>query len=204
MGPVRGAICRLNLATGARGLPGFGTRRLRAFGRVFFRALSTDPGFGYVLVDATICKTHADATSQKGGLDAAGIGRSKGGLTIARQHMLACVRVDENTGGRRCPRVADLSRHHPWPVGGSPAGAGPDRGADRGPARDQGCGPMMQITCGPSGPMTCEQPPKSSKNRHAAPAIQSTGSCARNAIWSRVSCIGSSGCGASPSGAKRP
>jgi len=33
-----------------------------------FKALSTDPDFEYVLVDATICKTHADATSQKGGL----------------------------------------------------------------------------------------------------------------------------------------
>lgn len=33
-----------------------------------FNALSRDPDFEYVLVDATICKTHADATSQKGGL----------------------------------------------------------------------------------------------------------------------------------------
>lgn len=33
-----------------------------------FKALSADPDFEYVLVDATICKTHADATSQKGGL----------------------------------------------------------------------------------------------------------------------------------------
>ena len=33
-----------------------------------FKALSQDPDFEYVLVDATICKTHADATSQKGGL----------------------------------------------------------------------------------------------------------------------------------------
>jgi putative transposase len=33
-----------------------------------FNALSQDPDFEYVLVDATICKTHADATSQKGGL----------------------------------------------------------------------------------------------------------------------------------------
>ena len=32
-----------------------------------FNALRADPGFGYVLVDATICKTHADAASQKGG-----------------------------------------------------------------------------------------------------------------------------------------
>ena len=30
--------------------------------------LSAEPDFEYVLVDATICKTHADATSQKGGL----------------------------------------------------------------------------------------------------------------------------------------
>lgn len=33
-----------------------------------FKALSGDPDFEYVLVDATICKVHADATSQKGGL----------------------------------------------------------------------------------------------------------------------------------------
>ena len=33
-----------------------------------FRALAQEPDFGYVLVDATICKVHADATSQKGGL----------------------------------------------------------------------------------------------------------------------------------------
>ena len=46
-----------------------------------FKALSQDPDFEYVLVDATICKAHADATSQKGGLEAAAIGRSKGGLT---------------------------------------------------------------------------------------------------------------------------
>ena len=33
-----------------------------------FKALSADADFEYVLVDATICKTHADATAQKGGL----------------------------------------------------------------------------------------------------------------------------------------
>ena len=33
-----------------------------------FKALSKNPDFEYILVDATICKTHADATSQKGGL----------------------------------------------------------------------------------------------------------------------------------------
>ena len=33
-----------------------------------FAALSADPDFEYVLVDAAICKTHADATAQKGGL----------------------------------------------------------------------------------------------------------------------------------------
>lgn len=33
-----------------------------------FNELSTDPDFEYVLVDATICKTHADATGAKGGL----------------------------------------------------------------------------------------------------------------------------------------
>ena len=33
-----------------------------------FKALSRDPDFEYVLIDATICKTHADATAQKGGL----------------------------------------------------------------------------------------------------------------------------------------
>jgi len=33
-----------------------------------FRELSADPDFEYVLVDATISKVHADATSQNGGL----------------------------------------------------------------------------------------------------------------------------------------
>jgi putative transposase len=33
-----------------------------------FQSLSQDPDFEYVPVDATICKTHADATSRKGGL----------------------------------------------------------------------------------------------------------------------------------------
>lgn len=33
-----------------------------------FRALSVDPDFEYVLVDATICKAHADASGAKGGL----------------------------------------------------------------------------------------------------------------------------------------
>lgn len=33
-----------------------------------FNALRMDPDFEYVLIDATICKVHADATSQKGGL----------------------------------------------------------------------------------------------------------------------------------------
>ena len=38
-----------------------------------FKALSADPDFEYVLLDATICKVHADATSQKGGLKLAGL-----------------------------------------------------------------------------------------------------------------------------------
>jgi len=33
-----------------------------------FKTLAGDPDFEYVLVDATISKVHADATSQKGGL----------------------------------------------------------------------------------------------------------------------------------------
>lgn len=33
-----------------------------------FKELSIDPDFEYVLIDATISKVHADATSQKGGL----------------------------------------------------------------------------------------------------------------------------------------
>lgn len=33
-----------------------------------FKELSSDPDFEYVLIDATISKVHADATSQKGGL----------------------------------------------------------------------------------------------------------------------------------------
>ena len=37
-------------------------------GESLFKALAAAPDFEYVLVDATICKVHADATSQKGGL----------------------------------------------------------------------------------------------------------------------------------------
>lgn len=33
-----------------------------------FKALCKDPDFEYVLVDATICKAHADASGAKGGL----------------------------------------------------------------------------------------------------------------------------------------
>ena len=33
-----------------------------------FKALSHEPDFEYILIDATICKTHADASGQKGGL----------------------------------------------------------------------------------------------------------------------------------------
>lgn len=33
-----------------------------------FKALAVEPDFEYVLVDATICKAHADATGAKGGL----------------------------------------------------------------------------------------------------------------------------------------
>ena len=86
-----------------------------------FNAVRADPGFGYVLVDATICKTHADATSQKGGLDAAGIGRSKGGLTIARQHMLACVRVDQDPCGGGCAWPAAPVHDPARPMGGPQA-----------------------------------------------------------------------------------
>ena len=34
----------------------------------FFKAFSTEPDFEDVLFDAAICRTHADATAQKGGL----------------------------------------------------------------------------------------------------------------------------------------
>nr|WP_108483565.1 IS5 family transposase [Oceaniglobus ichthyenteri] len=46
-----------------------------------FKALSVEPDFEYVLVDATICKAHADASGGKRGAEAHAIGRSKGGLT---------------------------------------------------------------------------------------------------------------------------
>ena len=41
--------------------------RAGVWGRLF-KELSADPDFEYVLIDATISKVHADATSQKGGL----------------------------------------------------------------------------------------------------------------------------------------
>ena len=33
-----------------------------------FNELSADPDFEYILIDSTICKTHADATGARGGL----------------------------------------------------------------------------------------------------------------------------------------
>ncbi len=41
--------------------------RSGVWGRLF-KESSADPDFEYVLLDATISKVHADATSQKGGL----------------------------------------------------------------------------------------------------------------------------------------
>ena len=43
-----------------------------------FKALSQDPDFEYVLIDATICKAHADASGQKGGLKLTQSGVPKG------------------------------------------------------------------------------------------------------------------------------
>ena len=50
-----------------------------------FKELSRDPDFDYVLVDATICKAHADASGAKRGTQAQAIGRSNGGLTTKVQ-----------------------------------------------------------------------------------------------------------------------
>ena len=47
------------------------TVRGTVFPTQVFKALSVDPDFEYVLVDATICKTHADATSQNPSRDIA-------------------------------------------------------------------------------------------------------------------------------------
>ncbi len=33
-----------------------------------FKALRQDPDFEYVLIDATVCKAHADASGAKGGI----------------------------------------------------------------------------------------------------------------------------------------
>ncbi|MGU3401711.1 IS5 family transposase, partial [Brucellaceae bacterium D45D] len=46
-----------------------------------FHVLADTPDFEYVLIDSTISKVHADACGAKGGLKAACIGRSRGGLT---------------------------------------------------------------------------------------------------------------------------
>ena len=42
-----------------------------------FKTLSQDPDFEYVLVDATICKAHADASGAKGGLKLTQLGVPK-------------------------------------------------------------------------------------------------------------------------------
>jgi putative transposase len=44
-----------------------------------FNALRREPDFEYVLIDATICKTHADATAQKGGLKLPVLGGQRAG-----------------------------------------------------------------------------------------------------------------------------
>ena len=44
-----------------------------------FNAVCQDPDFEYVLIDATICKVHADATSRKGGLKLTPSGAPEGG-----------------------------------------------------------------------------------------------------------------------------
>lgn len=46
-----------------------------------FNELIGDPDCEYVLIDGTICKAHADATGGRGGTQAHGTGRSRGGLT---------------------------------------------------------------------------------------------------------------------------
>ena len=50
-----------------RALPVPALDAFRGLGSLF-KALSATPDFEYVLVDATICKTHADASGAKGGL----------------------------------------------------------------------------------------------------------------------------------------
>lgn len=42
--------------------------KLAGVWEALFKALSADPDFEYVLIDATICKAHADASGAKGGL----------------------------------------------------------------------------------------------------------------------------------------
>ncbi len=44
-----------------------------------FKALRQDPDFEYVLIDATICKAHADASGAKGGLGLTRSGARKAG-----------------------------------------------------------------------------------------------------------------------------
>jgi len=44
-----------------------------------FKALRQDPDFEYVLIDATICKAHADASGAKGGLRLTRLGARKAG-----------------------------------------------------------------------------------------------------------------------------
>ena len=44
-----------------------------------FNELSADPDFEYILIDSTICKTHADATGARGG------DSSSGDRTLARR-----------------------------------------------------------------------------------------------------------------------
>ena len=69
-----------------------------------FNTMSEDLDLEYALIDGTIVQVHQKATGTKWGGEAQAIGRPHGGLTIARQRMLACVRVDQHCGGGGCAR----------------------------------------------------------------------------------------------------
>ena len=61
------------------------------WGRIF-KALSDDPDFEYVLLDATHIRVHQHGTGAKGGFCNQAIGKSRGGLTTKIAALARCAR----------------------------------------------------------------------------------------------------------------
>jgi transposase len=63
-----GVICPTNSVSGTASTPVFGDGRQKGIWDHVFKALSDDPDFEYVLIDATHIRVHQHGTGAKGGL----------------------------------------------------------------------------------------------------------------------------------------